>query len=466
MNKFFSFRRLSLVVALSVLLVGAAIWSSAMGPTNISAQQGGIQGTEIAFITVDGTGTATGIDSIQPDGSGRQTIWTRPGGPGDILDVAWKPDATELAFSTGFEGATSLFTTDIYGIQPDGTDIRRITNPPAISTLTSGSFERGTVEVTLLNNTLFPAGSLTLLQLYVQGANSAEIATLPAPQGTTTITFQNVAELGGTQYVVATWAGGGCNISKTPSVPVDVLPNQTVTVNLTFDGSVCNTTTPSVNNVLSLSWGRTGDVIGYSLDSLPGLVNVSNGQSSTWFTAPGLVSAPTFSPFDDSILYETLTGSSATSGIYRITGGPGPGTRLLPDTTIGQELEWAPDGSGFLYLKNGQIWAYGFNPPLEAQLTNFVAGTVEAISLAPDGTEVAFEFRQSGASNILKIVLDPLNLQPIPLTTDGRSTKPDWSSTTPSSTDPTPTPTAPGSPTETPTVGPDGSRVFLPGVLK
>jgi len=389
--------------------------------------------TEIAFVTLDASGNATGIDSMRPDGSGRRTIWSYPGsGGGDILDVEWNPDATELAFSSDHEGSASPYSSDVYGIRPDGSQLRRITNPPALSTLADGTFATGTVNVNLSNLATDTPSVVTPFIIYVQGAAEGVSVTLPPRNESTLVEIPNVADLEGTQYVIATWAGGGCNISKFVAAPITVLAGETVTADLPFDGSVCNTITTSANNVLSLSWQRDSSSIGYSVDARPALVDPAVGTPETWFAASGFVSSPVFSPVDDRVLYES--GGTA-SGIFLVPANDGgPGTQLLPDTSISQVIDWLPDGSGFVYLSAGTLRVYDIASQQSGELASFTDGSIQDASVSPDGNAVAITFTANGTQNRDIYVLDftdPSNPTSTPLTTDGRSARPTWSSTTP-----------------------------------
>jgi len=412
-----------------LLLLAVVAWKAPAMPA-VHAQDT----TEIAFVTLDASGTVTSIDSIRPDGSNRHTIWSYPGnGGGDILDVAWNPDATELAFSSDHEGSASPYSSDVYGIRPDGSQLRRITNPPAVSTLADGTFATGTVNVNLSNLVTNTPALITPFIIYVQGAAEGVSVTLPPLNESTLVEIPNVADLEGTQYVIATWAGGGCNISKFVAAPIIVQAGETVTADLPFDGTVCHTSTTSANNVLSLSWQREGSSIGYSLDARPALVDPAVGTPQTWFTAPGFVSSPVFSPVDDQVLYESVGGTS--SGIFLVPANDGgPGTQLLSDTTINQVIDWLPDGSGFIYLNAGTLRGYTIASQQSGELASFTDGSIQDASVSPDGNAVAIAFSPNGSQNSDIYVVDftdPTNPTSTPLTTDGRSAKPTWSSITP-----------------------------------
>jgi len=87
------------------------------------------------------------------DSTGRidKQLWTHPDAkaPFGIFDLAWRPDGKELAFSSGHENMLSLYHADVYGIRPDGSGFRKITNAPDYKSLSN--FKKGTVTITLKN---------------------------------------------------------------------------------------------------------------------------------------------------------------------------------------------------------------------------------------------------------------------------------------------------------------------------
>src|SRR5947209_15700728 len=79
------------------------------------------------------------IHLIEPDGSLDRRIWTHPrpetAETMGINGLAWRPDGKEIAFSSGHEAPYSLYQSDLYVIQPDGSNLRKLTNQPARSEL-------------------------------------------------------------------------------------------------------------------------------------------------------------------------------------------------------------------------------------------------------------------------------------------------------------------------------------------
>lgn len=131
------------VVSLLVVLVTLLL--STFMPASAAT---GVSGT-IAYVS----GT-TEIHLIQPDGTQDHRIWMEPAtGVAnynyDVSSLAWRPDGRELAFASDHEESASIYNRDIYAIQPDGSGLRRLTNPPDVAALPS--LAKGTVTVDVTN---------------------------------------------------------------------------------------------------------------------------------------------------------------------------------------------------------------------------------------------------------------------------------------------------------------------------
>ena len=163
-------------------------------------------------------GSTHDIHVISPDGTGDRVLWAapRPLGPFTPIELAWRPDGRELAFSSEHETACSWFDSDIYTIGYDGTGYRRVTNSPACAAL--AGLPKGAVTVDVNNYT----GSL--IWVYVQGAPSVK-SVLPGFFGT--VTFDDVADFG--PGVLQPSIGIGGLDRFTSYLPyADVQPGQTV----------------------------------------------------------------------------------------------------------------------------------------------------------------------------------------------------------------------------------------------
>src|SRR4051794_20547401 len=90
---------------------------------------------------------------INPDGSDNHRIYSvgkpDPEGVFYILGLDWRPDASEIAFTSNHEATCSLYESDLYAIQPNGSGYRRITNAPTCTEL--AGYPKGSVRVEVQN---------------------------------------------------------------------------------------------------------------------------------------------------------------------------------------------------------------------------------------------------------------------------------------------------------------------------
>src|SRR5689334_8566148 len=138
------------------------------------------------------------IRLIRPDGSNDRRLWTHPDATKDLglNGLSWRPDGKELAFSSSHDAVHSMYHADIYGIAPDSTGFRKITNSPDRSLF--GKYPKGSVTMVVRNNQYsFQAAqsSAGIFFIYIAGADEPQQITLP-PGSSKTITFKNVADFG------------------------------------------------------------------------------------------------------------------------------------------------------------------------------------------------------------------------------------------------------------------------------
>lgn len=419
---------------------------------------------EIAYIW-DGA-----IRRISPNGADpqSQTVWTHPGESYRLFNVRWNPAATELAFTSDHESPFSPFATDVYGVRMDGTGVRRITNAPSHAEMQASGLGRGSVRVSVTNTYNTFTDPITFFRIYVQGAPEWGIMNLPAQSGTAEVTIPAVVDLGGNtlQDIVFLYSSSACGAVRR-YVPgfVDVVAGQTVSVDLVFDGTGCGLS--GVREANRLSWKRDGSEIGYLMVASPFRISAAGGGPGTpWWSGAGLTSSPAWSPVDNQVLY-----GRDLVGIQRIDPDTEQaGTLIVPRPQQGDPdfPAWLPDGSGFLFTQNGNLFYSSIQGTNIRQLTFFAGEFVRQPSVSPDGAYVVFE-RQSGDFNLLWLMEwdNPTNMWPL---AQGRL--PDWSRVNPSlpsGTTPTPTPTPKPGATSTPTPTPPANqneRLYLPAVQR
>jgi len=376
------------------------------GTASITATGGGKAGSTTVTVTAVPVTTSTAIAYargneirlVELDGSNDRVIWAtpRPELNYTVSGLVWKPDGTEIAFSSDHEEAVSFFQRDIYAVRPDGSRLRKITNGPTHDEL--ASYPQGTVTVTVTNFT----GDGGPYIVYAQGAREPQSA-LIAPGASQTLTFPNVADLGeGVQPVVAIlgafrWFGGAV---------ADVRAGATVDA-----GSLTITTNPIENfGVVGPGWRSDGAQIGY-LESPACILEASPADPPPGASYNPILDPDLFAPcaYDwapssvgaDQLLIHVMDFDADEGRISRITAGSNTaGTPFVTFPVYEQvtDLRWLHDGSGFLYAKRTDLFdesvnlfEYLFASGSARQITTFSGENVRAFSISPDGQSVVFE---------------------------------------------------------------------------
>jgi hypothetical protein len=382
-----------LVMLVGTLVVGVLAGVSALRP--VTAQT--LPGT-IAYIR-----NHQEIRLIEPDGRNDRSVWALPAGdptyPFTISSLDWRPDAAEIAFASDHERITSIFERDMYAVGPDGYGLRKLTNGPVHSAL--ASYPRGTVTLTVRNNR---GGGPYLI--YVAGAPAPQMVSGPAGS-TQTLTFSNVADFG-PGHLQSTVAMFGLDRWFSAAAAADVQAGQTVHAGtLTITGAGLREFGAS-----QPSWRADGSKLGFMQSCAaikqvpvypaPGLLgeiavtpNVSGPVCfADWGPTPALANQVLYlTLFPEQYIYRTTEGSTA-AGDLLVTFGMGD---LLLD------LQWLPDGSGFLYTiatdwstsagtwQTANIYRYRFATRSATRLTNFSGDLARGVSVAPDGQWIVFD---------------------------------------------------------------------------
>lgn len=423
-----NFRTVKRIVSLLFFLTAVIIFSLGIDALRFSAA------SSAAALPADLVGTIAYVSNmneirlIEGDGSNDRLVWRVPNpGVGSITGLDWKPDATGVAFTSDFENACSLRRGDLYTINSDGANLKRVTLGPLCTQL--ASYAKGTVTVRVVNAT-FDVG---VVFIYAQGAPQAQQLSI-APGTAVTVTIPNVADLGEgvAQPVIAT---AGFQTWIDPVVIADVVPNSTV-----HAGELTLSNANKVENwaASSPSWRRDGGRIAFSVGSV-GLYQISPAPPAGSFgdiivagggsLPPGAVA---YSPVSNEIIFF----SGLDSIIYRATPGqPGPPQALvqLEDAFIG--MDWLPDGSGFVFAEystffaKGNIYEYRFAGPSLIALTNNANGSGEYNyhpSVSPNGQYIVFaHYTEGGSARLYVRTRD--GSQVWPLGVDGEY--PNWGET-------------------------------------
>src|SRR5687767_12074411 len=148
------------------------------------------------------------IRLINPDGTNDRQLWTDKNIKPElgIFEINWRPDGKELVFSSAHAATYSIYHADLYGIKPDGTGIRKVTNSPDKSEYSK--YPQGSVAITFRNYQVTyqkAEASSGVFIVYIVGASEPQMITLP-PGASKTVTFKSVADFGNkAQGIVATW---------------------------------------------------------------------------------------------------------------------------------------------------------------------------------------------------------------------------------------------------------------------
>jgi hypothetical protein len=430
-------------------LFGQSVLATAGGMAGVpvvrAAAEAGQKRASAATGTIAYVQDGKDIRLIEPDASNDRLVWTSPiSTENGVSNVEWNPGATELALISDHEGVVSFYEKDIYAIRPDGSGYRKLTNAPVYEELTG--FPKGTVVVDV-----FVAGSGGPLFVYVSGAAEPQTVIAGSP-GTHTLTFTNVADFGNTlQPVVAIngeyrWFGAAA---------ADVQPGQTVHAgNLNVSGQ--GNWHFGVNEN-QLSWRSDGSYIAFLFG--PGCQMRQAAASPP----PGVADEPLLQPdilgwpcamdwaplpsLANQVLFAETDPFNNKGNIYRMTqGSTDPGEPLitfdLPNLVL--DIEWLPDGSGFLFsfadgaITVSNIYAYNFATQEITPLTDFSGELAAAMSISPDGQHVVFERAPTAAGPIDLWMMNVDGTDLHLLVSD--ASRPSWSSTDPQLPPPTPPP--------------------------
>lgn len=345
-------------------------------------------------------GTAE-IRLIEADGANDRSLWMAPAGdlirPHTIKGLDWRPDAGELAFASDHERSSSIFEQDIYTIRPDGSNLRKLTNGPVHEALTS--YPKGSVTITVLNY----AGAGPYL-IYLAGATEPQSVTAAGSQ---TLTFQNVADFGPGLLQGAVAIFGLDRWYPGSAVATDVQPGQTVhggTLTIVGAGT-------RYFGAFLPSWRSDGSKVGFMRGC--GAIkqvsaNPSPGSLGDDATKPNVLGVTCFGDWApvasraNQVLYSEYFLDET---IYLTTEGSTDKGEALVVMQRGDalfDLQWLPDGSGFLYVvgtdfsstvgtwQTANIYVYDFSTRRSVKKTDFSGALAITASVSPDRQWIAF----------------------------------------------------------------------------
>jgi TolB protein len=234
--------------------------------------------------------------------------------------------------------------------------------------------------------------------VYVQGAPSAQMVIVPQG-GASTVTFTDVADFGATEQIAVVIEGLLRWIA--PIAAADVQPNQTLhagTINVAGGGIL-------QYGAYLPSWHSDGSRLGYIFGGCAGMWQIDARPPAGTLGSPLLQAQNVFACVMDwgpgaALADQLLYHSALDEGIYRVTEGSADGgTRLVvtePHELV-IDLQWLPDGSGFVYTKTGDflgnanVYHYDFATSNVTPLTSFTGEFARDLALSPDGQFIVFE---------------------------------------------------------------------------
>ncbi|MFN8446484.1 MAG: hypothetical protein U0175_37180 [Caldilineaceae bacterium] len=396
---------------------------------------------------------------IQPDGSNDRLIWQFPdGASGGIMSVAWRPDGQQIAFTSSHEATCSEFDADIYLINPDGSNLHRLTNAPGCSLL--AAYPQGSASVQVENRLT----NVNQVLVYIEGAPTAKVVSLP-PGSTTTVVFAQVADLGAGVQQNAVVINGNTRWFDA-AVHADIVSGENRhagKLTLAAEGS-------KAYGAYHISWNPAGDTLAYQF-----------GQGSLWrvgldvpILSEGgplldpqtnnsiLGRAPVWSPISNQFLYEDF-GNRPPSIVRAEVGSTDAGTPLA-HVVFSSGIAWLSDGSGFVVaddddlLSHTDLYLMRFENNSITQLTQTAAHEAAAFpKVSADSAQLVYVYVPDVTANPVSYQLRIMNIDGSNdhLLVEG-GTRADWSRVAPQNPIATPTPQV------TPTPQSGTMSIYLP----
>jgi hypothetical protein len=437
----------------------------------VAAQPQQVSGT-IAY--VGPSRESTQIRLIEPDSSDDRLVWQTPNGASGengVGTLSWRPDASEIAFDSSHDALRSLLTRDIYGVQPAGTGLRRITAPPG--PLNTASLPKATVTLRVEN---YAFGKE--LSVYVDGAPDAVSFVAPADTAWN-ITFTNVVDFGPNVRQYARVLNTSNDIVNQQcwfdvAVFVDVEAGQTQNA-----GTLSSFNDTNCPYAFRPDWSADGAALNYFLRDASTEVNRTNDIWQTSANAAPTTLGAAVLDMGQFVARDKLyllargpTGARQNQLLYAENGATftpiylGAVDNLVNPTLVEVSdcgrtsckvlgLEWLPDGSGFVFSRiesgpsltnpppaGSAIYVYNFATAQTSEVLRLPGEVIGRLTVAPDGQTIAFERAPNFDNAASTVTLGPAALCPCSIWTvrrndselrqlvaDGRA--PAWSSTTP-----------------------------------
>lgn len=399
---------------------------------------------KIAYLEDNDQGEPSAISLLDPNNLSEQRIWTHPDGKFDTYsNIAWKPDASEIAFVSDHDFAFYVFKANIFSIKPDGSGLHRIPNLPSQEEIEDGDYPKVVVSGTLEFDTGDFGERYTVI-LGIQGTDKGAVLTGTdgerVPFTIADVPVLNDPDIFDQPFILHYYSTG-CSGGIEYAFPMGMVTNgQVVLGTVKFFASNCIGLI-SGYQPHNLCWNRDGSELGFSLLGLKKVDPAATTEFAITEIEPDggeFSDNLAWSPVDNRYLYLDFSLRTTDYEVFIAQEG-GDVNRLLDDVEDVTPV-WVPDGSGFLYVgwpEDERVWPdhniyqYDLGTGQSRRLTYFRKELIEHLSISPDGRHVVFEKRDQilNAGKDLWI-LDRLNPVEIwPITDSGRCRNPDWSRT-------------------------------------
>lgn len=395
--------RRTILSFLTLCLLALALGGAAAARADATAPQTAAANGTIAYVAAD---TLDEIRLVEPDGSNDRRLWAHgladPHQVYAVGDLAWRPNAAELAFTGSHENWCSINWSDIFAVGVDGGNYRRISQSPSCDGL--NAYPKGTVRVPVSNDNIF--GESFTGFVYYQGASSILPVSLP-PGGSTVLTFDNVADFGdGFLQLGAIVHPGGRELSF--ATAIDVVAGETVTT------GEMNLFVPAINwEARSPTWRSDGSLIGYFLNFAsmfalppnPSPLDLGQELQTDSSAMPDFTSHLEWGPpaKANQLLYRGSVSFDA-QGVYLTQEYSATAGQRLVSYEVWENIRgiaWLPDGSGFIYSVEesddtftsvkANVFEYNFASQQAKRLTNFSNLFAGEVTVSPDGTQIVFD---------------------------------------------------------------------------